>query len=87
MSADLRDPVPTHPPEGPEDNRPYCVDCDEMFTPSAATCPDAPRCESCQDKRNEDAFDHMYDGDSGASTPQTIHEQCDAAWRLKKGLR
>ncbi len=76
MSADLRDPVPTHPPEGDRDPL-YCEKCD-----SPVRSVDAYGwCESCVD-----AYDPTPDSISDDG-PLTIAEQCEAAWRIKKGLR
>jgi hypothetical protein len=60
-----------------EDRRPYCGKCDELV----ASVDEHGWCADCVD--NYDPTPDYLSDDSGP----TLNEQCEAAWRLKRGLR
>lgn len=76
MSADLRDTVPTHPPEDDRDPL-YCLHCDEPVR----AVDEHGWCADCVDNHDPTPDSLSDDG------PLTLKEQCEAAWRIKRGLR
>jgi len=44
-------------------------------------------CPSCETTRAESAYERSLSDYYGGSRPQTIHEESEAAWVLKRSLR
>lgn len=49
--------------------------------------PEDDLCPRCEEARIEGAYERSLSTYHGASTPQTINEQCRAAWRVKQEHR
>lgn len=60
--------------------------CDDCGKPDEyAKTSDYAQCRSCEENAAERAYERSLSDYYGSSSPQTLDEQCRAAWNLKEG--